>query len=641
MRRKIFVFLSFLFIIAFPASADEFHFSGASDTGEIYEWKKDGWKKRGQTDIPAAPYFQERINLLYRDEEKITAFTIGRGAWDSSDEGKSFSPSEVTAQTKPVRYDAQAKREIFGITNDQNFIIHRHTLLSRKSGWKAVATDLRESRQFHSVATDGKYIYLGTGINGIFRASLTPRNGKLIFKKFNTGIPCIHHDKKTCLYDDITALSIDTKGTVCMGSMHATGIYCRQNSQTTFQRVLTKEINENIHSLYASGETLLASSKKTVYFIENGKLVQQKAIPAGKEISVILAWRDSNPGQYVSLRIKPHTIPRAKQQRIETASGKKLFYTSAYNFSRRKGEVIAMLKRGNYDGMVIDLKDDNGYVRYDSQVPQLKKWGAVRPKLTLKEIDDLIEKTGAYVVVRIVVFKDPVMFKQPGFAILDKYTNAPWIGTEKERWIDPFNPSIASQYYTPLVKEISQSKISEIQFDYIRFPSDGSIHRTKFRYRSGDAYPSEALEAFLQDMRQATDKPISIDIYGYHGLYRASGIIGQDAGAIGRYVDVVAPMLYSSHFGTSYMTQGPRDMRVYNLIDLSTRRYLDISNGVFLVRPWLQGFPMSTGLWGYGTTYFENQVKAGKKYGVNGFTFWGSFDHMLNVEKGLKQRGEF
>ena len=54
------------------------------------------------------------------------------------------------------------------------------------------------------------------------------------------------------------------------------------------------------------------------------------------------------------------------------------------------------------------------------------------------------------------------------------------------------------------------------------------------------------------------------------------------------------------------------------------------------MRPFLQGYPGKTSIWGYGKKFFIEQIQGGYENGVKGFLFWGSFKHMRHIQRSLK-----
>jgi hypothetical protein len=102
-------------------------------------------------------------------------------------------------------------------------------------------------------------------------------------------------------------------------------------------------------------------------------------------------------------------------------------------------------------------------------------------------------------------------------------------------------------YNISLSKELEKRGVDEIQFDYIRFPSDGPTQNAHYRFKKPHMTQMEALESFLMKARSELSVPISTDVFGFTGWYEMD-YLGQNVRMMSRYVDVISPMLYPSHF---------------------------------------------------------------------------------------------
>jgi hypothetical protein len=241
----------------------------------------------------------------------------------------------------------------------------------------------------------------------------------------------------------------------------------------------------------------------------------------------------------------------------------------------------------------------------------------------IREIVAELKERKIYTIARQVVFKDNRVyaFQRNRYAIRD-VGGGPWGADQEERWVDSYSTWVHN-YNIRVAREVLALGFDEIQFDYIRFPSDGPIGRCRWSHKQGNAYKSEALESFLRKARSQIDAPISIDVFGYNAIYRAGGVIGQDIFDMGKYIDVLSPMHYSSHFGPRYMRDVPRDQRAHALLKLGCERPVRRSRGGFQVRPWLQAFEMMGATWGSGRPYMRGQILGSLEGGCNGFLWWG------------------
>jgi len=320
--------------------------------------------------------------------------------------------------------------------------------------------------------------------------------------------------------------------------------------------------------------------------------------------------------------------------RQRKASGKKSIYIYTYlarPFSRLKS-FVRQIKKTSINSVVIDMKDDWGQVVYDSKLKIVKKTGARKPLVNIRKILAYFKKNGIYAIARIVVFKDRRLFfyKKGKYAIRDKRNGRPWIGghSQREYWVDP-NSSFVWDYNIKIAEELVALGFDEIQFDYIRFPTDGHIYRCRYPYRKKGMNKARALGRFLQKARQRIRVPISIDIYGFNGWYKMGDKQGQDINIIRKYVDVICPMYYPSHFGRMFMAQD-----AYRILYAGTLRAKYFTGSYAIIRPYLQSFPHLAR--NYGRGYINDQIKGVKNGGGNGYLFWNMAGRYGVVYRALK-----
>lgn len=336
----------------------------------------------------------------------------------------------------------------------------------------------------------------------------------------------------------------------------------------------------------------------------------------------------------------------------EIADGKKAIYASAYQCRNQAG--IDKFKKAitsrNMNAVVIDMKDDYGLLRYDSKDPEILEKGAVSSYAV--DLDSFIEqykKEGIYLIARIVTFKDKTLtkYKNGKYAVWDTSANKPWMGKKPaenvldedgnptgekiinyydENWCDPYSEEVW-EYNVRIAKELISRGFDEIQFDYIRFPTDGTnLRNATYRWKSEGMDKESALISFLSYARENIDAPIGIDIYGANGWYRSGTRTGQDAEMLAEYVDVIGPMFYPSHFEQSFLNYPPLAERTYRIYYYGTFRNTVICRNRALIRPWIQSFYMGVS---YDKVYYdENYIKKeffGVRDSVNhGYMCWNN-----------------
>ena len=173
---------------------------------------------------------------------------------------------------------------------------------------------------------------------------------------------------------------------------------------------------------------------------------------------------------------------------------------------------------------------------------------------------------------------------------------------------------------------------NEIQFDYIRFPTDGlNLQNAQFRWKTDGMGKESALMSFLSYARQNIDAPLGIDIYGANGWYRTGARTGQDVEMLANYVDVICPMFYPSHFENEFLNYEPYAERPYRIYFYGTYRNSIIGRNKIIVRPWVQAFKLGVK---YDQQYYNKDYVQQELFGIrdsanSGYMYWnnvGNYD---------------
>lgn len=299
---------------------------------------------------------------------------------------------------------------------------------------------------------------------------------------------------------------------------------------------------------------------------------------------------------------------------------------------------FALMKRNNLNAIVIDMKDDMGLIRYDAQDINVTKYGAVRPKVQLEEFVQKAKAHNIYLIARMVVFKDRQLYYYANgkCAVKDYTTGGNWRGYDiakdgskdyyYEYWVDPYNEEVW-QYNVAIANELVARGFDEIQFDYIRFPTDGDNLRNSYYPAQGAGMDKEsAIMSFLSYARAHIKAPLSIDIYGANGWYRTGARTGQEVEMLIDFVDVICPMYYPSHFAQSFLAYEPKKERPYRIYYQGAYRAKFIARNKAVIRPWAQCFyiPVSYDRQFYGAYYIKSQITALADSIDEGFAFWNT-----------------
>jgi hypothetical protein len=295
-------------------------------------------------------------------------------------------------------------------------------------------------------------------------------------------------------------------------------------------------------------------------------------------------------------------------------------------------QLIDVAKRTEVNALVIDVKDDRGYVLYRSRVPLAREIGAdtVAPMRAdrMRAVLDTMRAYGIYPIARIVVAKDPVLArKKPEWSITRARDGKPWLDKTGNPWLDPHHRG-PWQYAVDLACEAIDLGFSEVQYDYVRFPDERRIiTEAVFPLAQGRDRASVIRDQlrFLRGSLRPYGVPITADVFGLTTSDSTDMGIGQLWEKFVDAVDVVLPMTYPSHYARgNYGLQRPNSAP-YRVIDRAIkdakRRSAGIPNAAKVI-PWYQDFTL--GAPRYGPTEVRAQMQAGYDNGVHDWMLWNS-----------------
>jgi hypothetical protein len=110
----------------------------------------------------------------------------------------------------------------------------------------------------------------------------------------------------------------------------------------------------------------------------------------------------------------------------------------------KMGQLVDVARRTEVNALVLDVKDDRGFMLYKSRVPLANEIGAdadsirlMRPA-RLRAVLDTMRAHGIYPIARIVVVKDPLLAeRKPEWAIRRRDDPArPWLDKNGKPWLD-------------------------------------------------------------------------------------------------------------------------------------------------------------------------------------------------------------
>jgi hypothetical protein len=286
------------------------------------------------------------------------------------------------------------------------------------------------------------------------------------------------------------------------------------------------------------------------------------------------------------------------------------------------GKLDEYLRLPGLNTIELDVKDENGEVGFvTSSVPLAREIGAAKPYYKPRPIARKLQARGVYLIGRVVVMEDPVLsLQRPDLAV--KHVNGGrWLNHAGLGWVNPYDKRVW-KYNVDIAVAAARVGFDEIQFDYVRFPSDGDMEAIVFPNKTSTP-PRWVIAEFVHYASKRL-KPlgvkISADVFGLSAT-RDLGI-GQFPRRLGRYLDAIYPMVYPSHYGPGeYNLDDPNGNPgatvAYSLRDFNR----ELAATKVRIIPWLQDFS-------WGRTYtmddVQAQIDSARRAKTGGYLLWNA-----------------
>lgn len=306
----------------------------------------------------------------------------------------------------------------------------------------------------------------------------------------------------------------------------------------------------------------------------------------------------------------------------------------------RFGTLVDLINTTELNAMVIDIKDDHGYLTYrpeeDSPFIDISQKYIGNTEAMMETLED----NEIYPIARVVVFKDTILAKKRPDLSFQENGNV-WKNRRGEAFVNPFLKEVWD-YNIDIAEEAAKMGFKEIQFDYVRFPEgferrDEALEYSVGNYEGGDGDNIQRrvtavtdFVAYAKERLSAYDVEVSVDIFGYAATIKEAPGIGQNFTKIAENVDVISSMIYPSHW-TPYFGIDKPDLFPYEL----TREYAKAENNILgaledppVSRPWIQDFTASWlgsgNYMKYGKAEVEAQIRALNEQGIDEFLLWNA-----------------
>ncbi len=280
------------------------------------------------------------------------------------------------------------------------------------------------------------------------------------------------------------------------------------------------------------------------------------------------------------------------------------------------------LRQYGLNTIELDVKDESGQVGFVSRhAPGAAAIGAARRYYDPVYAARTAHGLGIYLIGRVVVFEDPLLAKARPELALRHADGRLWLNSAGLSWVSQYDREVW-KYAVDVAESAARAGFDEIQFDYVRFPSDGDV--TSIVYPGRRIEPkATTIRRFLQ-YATARLRPlgvwVSADVFGLAATHELH--IGQNPAALGRTVDAIYPMVYPSHYRSGEFNLPDPEAAPGETVGLSLADFQrSVGPGGARIVPWIQDFSL-----GRTYTLFEvgQQIAAARAAGVGGFLLWNA-----------------
>lgn len=321
------------------------------------------------------------------------------------------------------------------------------------------------------------------------------------------------------------------------------------------------------------------------------------------------------------VEVKPRIV------HIETPPAVKSVYITACIAAtpHLRNKLVGVIEDTDVNSVIVDIKDYTGTLAYVGT----KVVGPVGKGCRISDLQEFIAELHSknlYTIARVTVFQDPLYATaHPELSVQSRARpGKPWVDRKGLAFIDPTFPAYWD-YIIEISREAYAIGFDEINFDYIRFPSDGDMQDAMFAM-SASTTRRMAMVDFFTYLRGALEPEgivMSADVFGQTTVNIDDLGIGQVLEDILPYFDYVAPMVYPSHFIPSFNGFDNPAAHPYEVINFTMMRAVErtaaASSSPEKIRPWLQAFDM-------GATYtpemIRKQIQATYDAGLMSWMLW-------------------
>lgn len=293
--------------------------------------------------------------------------------------------------------------------------------------------------------------------------------------------------------------------------------------------------------------------------------------------------------------------------------------------------------------VVIDFKDDQGRITCPVDSPVASEIGACRPYVQdMKGLIASLKERGLYVIARVVAFRDPWLAEKKPEWSLHLADGSLYRDRHGMAWVDPYRKEVWD-YLVEVGTEAKEAGFDEVQFDYIRFSTEGTMRDVVFDEAvTGGRSKTDVITEFVKYAYENLASQglfVSADVFGtIIGSDIDAQAVGQVYTEMAKHLDYICPMIYPSHYGPgNFGLEHPDTMPYETVLEALKKSQMVMDQAAeadghvssqAIVRPWLQDFTASYLGEGnyipYGYNEVQRQIQAVKDAGYDEWMLWSA-----------------
>ncbi|MEK7644543.1 MAG: putative glycoside hydrolase [Patescibacteria group bacterium] len=340
---------------------------------------------------------------------------------------------------------------------------------------------------------------------------------------------------------------------------------------------------------------------------------------------IYFSWSSATKAIEDSIDAVELTLPIANDKKTKlVARTVKGIYITAYTAGNAKklNALIELIDKTELNAVVVDIKDYSGKVLYDSVLPIVNdlrtKDVRIRDAVALTK---KLREHNIYSIARQTVFQDPILAENKNEWAIRNKSGGVWRDNLGLAWVDPTQKKVWD-YNIEIAKEAVALGFDEINFDYVRFPSDGDMRQVKYASSTNKNEVMKQFFHYLDEQMKTEPVWISLDMFGFV-MERHDGLnIGQKLADAVDSADYISPMMYPSHYPKNHLGFANPAEHPAEIIDNGAR--LGMPNFIghrAKFRPWIQAFNLGAK---YDAAKIRAQIDTVEKYTDAGWLMWNA-----------------